>query len=102
MKEFSCNCECGSNCCEYLILDKTFPKNEKLDIKYLTLRGIEIKEIMQEQDKKVYFKIPIKCEWFDSQCTHYDDRPISCRVGHGNNKPFAIEGCSYGNAVPIL
>jgi Fe-S-cluster containining protein len=95
---FSCNVECNSNCCSFTILRSFHAIDEKIDKKYFDLHKIEFKQEIKDKVKIVYFKIPIKCKWFkNNKCVDYENRPYSCKVGHGNNKPFQIEGCTYGN-----
>lgn len=103
MKEFSCKNECGSNCCDFTIIDKIVLLNHNVDIEYLELHNIEVKEIIFGNFKKIFFKIPLKCKWFkNGKCFNYKNRPFSCKVGHGNNEPFKIEGCGYGNDLSVL
>lgn len=103
MNEFECKHECKSNCCSFLILDKVMYIEDKLDLQYLELHNIETKEIEHDKIKQVFFKIPLKCKWFkNGKCFNYKNRPYSCKVGHGNNEPFKIKGCNYGNDISLL
>ena len=86
MTEFSCNNECGVNCCDHVVVKID---DVNVDMKYVELHSMEYKD--------GFLKIPIHCKNLKmNKCIDYENRPLVCRTNGGKNgTPFDIKECPY-------
>lgn len=86
--------KCKGVCCTFL----TFAYDRKLDEDYkyfLSLRGIEVKEVWVRKSFKrflrSYLKVPMVCREFDPvtfRCRIYERRPLWCATNPTKDSPF--------------